>query len=168
MTPASNLSSLRSIEEVVSTIEREAISEHLHANVELKDEWAQKHGGKISTLSNKLDQIVTFLIIGVSDDGKLVGRSEKWAKQTEEIVSQHINQQLDPVQACKNIVTRKIGHGWVVIVTIQNPGEVTYWGNHAYQAAGTTIAEMEPEEILKLRIQLPGLIDYSNQTHRSS
>ncbi len=168
MSPNEESKVIKNIDDVLIAIRNGSIKEHLHNNIELKEDWAQKHGVKISALANKLDQIFNFLVIGVDDLGSLANRDEKWVKRTEEIVSQHINQNLDPVQACKNIAARDIDGQWVLIVTIENPGEVTYWGNHAYQAAGTTVAEMEPDEVLKLRIQLPGLIDYSNQFHRSS
>jgi len=52
-------------------------------------------------------------------------------------------------------------------MTIQNAGEVTYWGEDAYCASGTTTKRMGPAEILTLRIQLPGLIDYRRQYHKS-
>jgi len=159
---------IKNSEDVVSAVEKGEICEHLHQNVELKEQWDQKHGNKISALANKLDQISCYLIVGITDDGKICGYDSKWAKKTEEVISQHINKNLDPVQACKKIECQNIGNSWFVVVTIQNTGEVTYWGDHSYSAAGTTIKEMSPNEVLQLRIQLPGLTDYSKQHHRSS
>jgi len=159
---------LKNTDDVISSIEAGTISEHLHQNLELKEQWDQKHGNKLSALANKLDQISCLLVVGVSDTGKVVGKDEKWAKQTEENISQHINKLLDPIQACKKIECRDTGRGWIVVITIQNSGEVTYWGDHSYVAAGTTTKQMTPEEVLQLRIQLPGLTDYSKQYHKST
>lgn len=159
---------LKTVEDVIAALRDRRCQEYLHVNLELKEDWAQKHGDKLSALANKLDQITSFLVIGVKDTGALAGKGEAWAKHTEEVLSQHINQNLDPLQASKTITCRELEASWILIVTIQNAGEVTYWADYAYCAAGTTTARMEPDEILKLRIQLPGLIDYSNQHHRSS
>ena len=154
---------LRTTEDVIGAIKMGRLQEFLHANLEIKADWAQKHGDKISGLANKLDQIVCFMVLGVADNGQLVGRSSEWAKRTEEIISQQINISLDPVQACCAISCHEISGSWVIVITIRNPGEVTYWDEEAYYASGTTIEVMKPEQILKLRIQLPGLTDYTKQ-----
>jgi hypothetical protein len=158
---------LRTPDDVVSALETARLQEHLHQNLELKADWGQRHGQDISALANKLDQIVCFMVLGVDDEGNLNARTEKWAKQTEQVLSQHINAHLDPVQACSAIICRQIGSSWVIILTIRNPGEVTYWAEEAYQAAGTTSEVMKPDQILKLRIQLPGLTDYTKQYYKS-
>ena len=51
----------------------------------------------------------------------------------------------------------------MLILEIKNPGTVVYWEGVAYKASGTTIAEMQPEEITGLIVTLPGLNDYSKQ-----
>src|SRR5881394_350974 len=119
---------LKTVDDVVSELDNARTGEHLHINLELKETWHQDHGDKISALANKINQPTTFLVVGVGDDGTIRGRDEKWAKKTEEVISQHVNQRLDPVQACKAISCKKTFGGWVVVVTIQNAGEVTYWG----------------------------------------
>jgi predicted HTH transcriptional regulator len=159
---------LKTSDDVVAAIETGNSREYLHLNLELKERWAQDHGDKISALANKIDQPTTFLAVGVSDDGTITKQDENWAKKTEEVLSQQINQNLDPRQSCKAISCKKTKNGWLVIVTVQNAGEVTYWGDYAYCASGTTTKRMEPDEILKLRIQLPGLFDYSRQYHKSA
>jgi len=155
---------LKTSDDVVAVIETGNSREYLHLNLELKGKWAQDHGDKISAFANKLDQPTTFLAVGVSDDGTVMQHDENWAKKTEAVVSHHVNQNLDPQQSCKAISCKKTKDGWVVILTIRNAGEVTYWGGYAYCASGTTTKRME---ILTLRIQLPGLIDYSKQHHKS-
>ena len=157
---------LRTPDDVISAIQTGHLQEHLHVNLELKEDWARRHGDKISGLANKLDQIVCFMVLGVNDNGLLAGRSAGWAKQTEEVLSQQINTSLDPVQACSAISCHEVGGSWVIILTIRNPGEVTYWTEEAYQASGTTVEAMKPDQILKLRIQLPGLTDYTKQYYK--
>jgi predicted HTH transcriptional regulator len=152
----------------VQAIEIGRSKEHLHLNLELKETWKQEHGYDVSALANKIDQPTSFLVVGITDDGNPMGRDENWAKKTEEVISQHVNQYLDPRQTCKAISCRQTNQGLIVVITIQNAGEVAYWSEHAYSAPGTTTQRMEPGEILKLRIQLPGLIDYSKQSHRSA
>lgn len=159
---------LKTVDDLVASIEAGNSREYLHLNLELKEKWSQEHGHNISALANKLDQTTTFLVVGVSDDGTVTQKDANWAKKTEEVLSHQVNQNLDPRQSCKAISCKKTKNGWLVIVTIQNAGEVTYWGDYAYCASGTTTKRMEPDEILKLRIQLPGLIDYSRQYHKSS
>jgi predicted HTH transcriptional regulator len=154
--------------DVTKALEDGCLLEHLHTNLELKEEWAARNGEKLSALANKLDQISTFLAVGVSDTGKATGKSAKWAKKTEEVISQQINQHLDPSHACVSISCHEVQNSWIVVVAIRNPGDVTYWDGKAYKAAGTTIDEMKPHEILELRIQLPGLTDFSKQYFKSS
>lgn len=154
---------LKTTEDVLQAIRANNLREHLHTNLEVKEDWQGKHGEKLSALANKLNQLVCFLVVGVTDAGKLVGCDEKWARKTEEVVSQHVNANLDPVQSCASIECKELGGVWVIIITVRNVGEVTYWDGAPYSASGTTLAKMEPEEILKLRLQLPGLFDFSNQ-----
>src|SRR5437879_12309719 len=94
---------LKTSDDVVAAIETGNSREYLHLNLELKEKWAQDHGDKISALANKVDQTTTFLVVGVSDDGTLTRRDETWAKQTEAVLSQHVNHNLDPRQSCKAI-----------------------------------------------------------------
>jgi predicted HTH transcriptional regulator len=157
---------LRTADDVIAALQAGQLQEHLHLNLELKEDWAQRHGDKISALANKLDQIVSFMVLGVDDSGRLVGQTEKWARQSEQIVSQHMNANLDPVQACAAISCREVSGSWVIILTLRNPGEVTYWADEAFQASGTTVESMKPDQILKLRIQLPGLTDYTKQHYK--
>lgn len=159
---------LKSPSDILLLLKAGSLKEHLHTNLELKEDWQQNHGQKISALANKIKNFVSFLAVGITDQGALVGKDEKWVKQTEEIISQHTNLNLDPVQSCSGIECHDTGSGWIIIVTIKNVGEVVYWGSAAYVASGTTIKQMEAEAILQLRMQLPGLTDFSNQSIRSS
>jgi len=141
--------------------------EHRHENIELKESWDKKYGKDISALGNKLDKKCCWLIIGVRDNGELLGLAEQKARQIEQILSQQINEYLDPVQACKQISCCEVDGNWIVVSRIENPGDVVYWDSYAYIASGTTSRILEPEEILELRIRLPGLTDYSAQPTRS-
>jgi predicted HTH transcriptional regulator len=136
--------------------------------VELKSNWKQDYGHKASALANKHHQPRSWLIIGVDDSGCLLNQNEDWARQQEQSISQHLNEKLDPEQACVAVHTSKIDGAYVVIIELTNPGEVVYWGANAYSASGTTIHKMEPEEILELRLQLPGLSDLTKQPQTDS
>jgi len=158
---------IETIESLLEAITIGGLQEHKHENIELKERWSKNHGKDLSALGNKLDKPCCWLVVGVKDDGSLARESETKAKQTEEILSQHINQCLDPVQACTKIICCEIQSSWIVIVCIENPGDVVYWGNEAYSASGTTSQELKPDAILGLRIKLPGLTDYSSQPANS-
>lgn len=154
---------MRTIDDVVELVTSAQIREHRHEGFELKKSWEEKHGEKISAFANKLAAEQVWLVIGVSDDGSLAGHPESWAKKTELDVSQHINNKLDPVQTCRNVFCRAVGVSWIVVIEIKNPGDVVYWGTKAFKAAGTSIAEMAPDEIMEQRFRLPGLTDYTRQ-----
>ena len=62
-----------------------------------------------------------------------------------------------------DLITKEINNSWVILICIKNPGDVVYWGRNAYASSGTTIKIMEPEEILELRLKLPGLTDFTRQ-----
>lgn len=153
--------------EVLSAIKSGSIQEHLNKNVELKESWHLDHGQKISAIANKYAIPVTWFIVGLKDNGTLAGKTSDWAKKNEEIISQHINDKLDPIQACHGIFAREINGSYVLILKIVNPGDVVYWGSNAYCASGTTQRIMEPEEVLELRLKLPGLTDFSRQVVES-
>jgi predicted HTH transcriptional regulator len=150
-------------DDIIRLVRENKIHEHRHDNIELKADWSQKYGEKLSALGNKAHGKSCYAIIGISDGGALLSKTAKWAKQTEEVISQHINSNLDPIHSCKQSKCVEIDGSWVVIVTIENIGEVVYWDKEAYISSGTTIKAMNPEEILKLRIKLPGLTDFSRQ-----
>jgi len=153
----------QSLPDVLLAIQNNSISEHLNTNVELKSSWKQEFGHKASGLANKHHQPRSWLIIGIDDAGRLLGHTADWAKRQEQTISQHINEKLDPAQACVAVHTSEVDGAYVVVLELTNPGDVVYWGANAYSASGTTLHKMEPEEILELRLQLPGLTDFTKQ-----
>jgi predicted HTH transcriptional regulator len=156
------------LSDVLAAIRNSVIEEHLNANVELKSNWKEDYGHKASALANKYHQPRSWLIVGVDDSGCLLGRDQNWARQQEQCISQHINEKLDPAQACVAVHTLEIDGAYVVIIELKNPGDVVYWGANAYSASGTTLHKMEPEEILELRLKLPGLSDLTKQPLKDS
>jgi len=152
------------VEDVLQAISDGNILEHLKNNVELKSSWKQEHGHKVSAFANKLDVRRAWIVLGLSNDGVPCGRDQNWAKQTEEMVSQHLNEKLDPLQSCRFIHTRTINSSAILILELENPGDVVYWGTDAYGASGTTISKLEPHQILELRLKLPGLTDFTRQS----
>ncbi|MBN2271107.1 MAG: type IV toxin-antitoxin system AbiEi family antitoxin domain-containing protein [Sedimentisphaerales bacterium] len=154
---------IQSLDELLAAAKDRLLLEHRTGNVELKRSWDQENGKKISAFANRLGAAVQWMCIGIADDGSLCGRTESWAKSTEEAVSQHLNQYLDPQTTCEAISCHAVNGQWVVAIKFRSPGSVVYWNNVAYKAAGTTIVSMTPEEIMQLTIALPGLTDYSAQ-----
>lgn len=153
------------IEEILNELTNENIKEHTNPNIELKSDWSEEFGSKISSLGNKLIKSNRWLLIGVGPDGKLLSKSEKWARTTEETISQHINKRLDPSQTVLGIHCKAVNLNWIILIEIQNPGAVVYWNQKAYKSAGTTKEVMTPSEIMELTVTLPGLTDYSSQAY---
>jgi len=153
-------------EDIISKINSKTLLEHRFDNLELKSNWNRDCGKKISALGNKNMEGPSWLCVGINDTGDICDTNEAWVKDTQEIISQHINQYLDPYQACKNISCHDLDNKWFIIIHFKNPGAVVYWDKKAYKTSGTTIQEMEPEEIMGLTIRLPGLADYTSQEYK--
>lgn len=154
---------ITSIDDVARELASGTLLEHRHENLELKQSWRDDNGPKLSALGNNLNIDEGWFVVGVKDDGTLVGHDEGWARGTEQVISQHLNRHLDPTQTCTGVRALQVPQGWVIAVSVRNPGAVVNWEGKAYKRAGTTIEEMRPEEILELTIALPGLADYSRQ-----
>jgi len=154
---------IKTKEELLQILMEGKLKEYRFSNVELKEKWKQEDGKKISAFANKNLDGFCWLCIGINDDGIICENDEKWVKQTEETVSQHLNQFLDPQITCKKIYCDEINNRWFVLVQFENPGAVVYWNKIPYKAAGTTSAEMTMSEVMELTIRLPGLTDYSAQ-----
>ncbi len=154
---------LHTLEDIRSAIRTGAVAEHRNINVELKESWAKECGKKVSALANKHAVPKAWVLVGIDDSGRLIGQNEQWARHTEQAVSQQFNEYLDPTQACAAIHCVQEGTAWFVAIELVPPGAIVKWENRAYKAAGTTQAEMSPEEVLELTIRLPGLADYSKQ-----
>lgn len=155
-------------EDIISKINEGTLLEHQYDNLELKSSWDQDCGKKISAFANKNLQGRSFLCVGINDRGEICDNKESWVKTTEETISQHVNQYLDPQQACQSISCHKPNDKWFIIIQFNNPGAVVYWNKKAYKTSGTTISEMEPEDIMGLTVTLPGLSDYTAQNFQGS
>jgi len=153
--------------ELIELLRQQAATEHRQPNLELKRSWDGKYGEKLSSLANRCTAGDAWLVVGVENDGKLSGHPEGWARKTEETISQHINERLSPILACKFVHVVEVNGSWLIVISVANPGDVVYWGSHAYTASGTTTRALEPHEVLELRLRLPGLTDFT-RTRKSS
>ncbi|MFA5104547.1 MAG: ATP-binding protein [Candidatus Margulisiibacteriota bacterium] len=115
---------INTIEELLQSIKDGTLIECRHENIEIKSSWQKDYGSKISALGNKKDLKQSWMIIGVDDDGKLVGHNASWAKNTEEIISQQINAFLDPTQTCVAMGSYAIEGNNICVIKIKNPGAV--------------------------------------------
>ena len=158
------INTIEQFEALLQLIKEQRLVEISASNVELKSSWQQDNGKKISMLANRNIEYISWLIIGIDDSGALLNKTERWTKETEEIISQHLNQYLDPIQCIKELRPVKIeDNNWIIILSIVNPGSVVRWNNKAYKGAGTTQTEMNPDEIMGLTIRLPGTVDFTAQ-----
>lgn len=155
-------------EDIISKINDGSLLEHHFDNLELKSNWTQEYGKKISALANKNIEISNWLCVGINNSGEICDNDDSWAQKSEEIISQQINQYLDPQQACKTISCHHLNNRWFIIIEFENPGAVVYWNKKAFKSSGTTILEMEPDEIMGLTVKLPGLSDYTAQKYEGS
>jgi hypothetical protein len=134
------------LDELLTHMRAGALQEHRTQNLELKETWTRSHGEKLSALGNRTDAEPKWFCLGVRDDGSLCGHGEKWVRSTEQVLSQHLNAYLDPVQACKKLSCHQVESSWVIVIELMNPGAVVKWDRSAYKSAGTTIQEMTPAE----------------------
>ena len=148
------------IDRLIELLEAGQLLEVTEVRVELKSDWQQEHGKDISAIANHSDFTGGWVVIGVNDQGKLLGKDSDWLRQTEAVVSNQINQYLVPSWAAKGVEGKSLPGGSCIIIEIQNPGEVTEWNNKAYKVTGTVSTLMTPDEQLSLSLRLPGE-DYS-------
>lgn len=151
------------IDELLHQAGAGTLLEHRFPNVQLKAQWKQDNGHQLCGKANDLKAPSAWMVIGLHDDGSCCRKDETWVKSQEEVVSGHLNQYLDPPQACTYIKCHQIRLGWILVIGVSNPGTVVRWGGKAYASAGTTCREMTPEAALEMAIALPGLQDPSAQ-----
>lgn len=151
------------IEELFKKIVDGKILEYTHTNVELKRQLEGSYGKKICGLANSQLDSISFLIVGVNDDGSLAGHSLKTAEKIFTKLTQQIHQDLNPITAIQKIEVKEISSVHIVYVQISNPGAVVRWKNEAYFTVGSVLRKMEIHEIVGLAHSLPGLNDYSGQ-----
>lgn len=157
------VTTIDTIEDLLREANQSSLLEHKFQNLELKRGWDKDYGKNISALGNKIGVRISWMVIGMDDNGNAAGKDEQWAIQTSQNISQQLNSFLDPIQTCSGINSYNLNNGWIVVIKINNPGTVVKWERFAYKSSGTTISFMSPEEILQFTIELPGLTDYSKQ-----
>lgn len=146
-------------EQICHNLEANKLTEVTQSAVELKSTWQQANGKDISAIANQLGNQGGWLIVGVDDTGLGLNKDHNWLTTTEQQVRGHINQYLSPTWAAV-VHGVKLSCGHVLLIEIQNPGDVVYWNDKAYKLVGTSSIEMKPDEVLYLSMQLPGA-DYS-------
>lgn len=156
---------IKNTEDILRMIGEGPLREFCVNNLELKSSWKQDVGQKISGFANSVLDGSIWLCVGIDDDGTPCGHDESWAKQTEETISQHLNQYLDPQITCSSVACHSVNGAWFVTIRYENPGAVVYWNRKAYKGVGTTILEMTPAEVMQLTVSLPGLTDFTAQPY---
>jgi hypothetical protein len=160
---------LKTIEEIKEYLTNKINKSEIDfTNLELKSEWNQDYGKKISGMANRTQSHSFFLIIGVNDKGIPLGKDEKWVKITEEQISNHFNQYLDPIQTNKTIDCLKYEvDKYIIIIESFTPNTVVLWNKKSYKMAGTTCTEMTPAEIMELTVSYPERYDFTGQVANS-
>jgi predicted HTH transcriptional regulator len=152
---------ISNIIELKTKLLKSRITEHNYENVELKRNCTRDYGEKISMLCNGNFTDENYLIIGVEDNGSFSGHNDAWLKKTLEIISNQINEFLDPIVTLVEITTEDVSGNKMIILSVKNPGVVVKWGRNAWGGCGTTKRIMDSSEILELSLKLPGLHDIS-------
>jgi len=142
-------------DELKSAIESSNIEAHL-IGVDFKRSWHKSHGEDISAIANDQNISTGWLVIGVEDNGKVSGHDETWLKKTEQEVSGHIRQYLEPSWAVKKIFGDKISGAQCLFLEISNSQDIVTWDRSAYKLIGTTSVKMKEDEVLALSLKLPG------------
>lgn len=155
-------------EKLLIAVAEDKLLEYNFTNVECKRTWKQEDGKCISSLANRNIGNPAFLVVGVEDSGVLSAHPETWLKSEEEIISQHLNQFLDPAQTCIGVECFTYLNGSFIVINLQNPGSVVKWSSRSYKGAGTTKELMTPEEEMELTMSLPGTTDYSKRSWTGS
>lgn len=144
------------LEQIINIINSGNLIEATQIRIELKSVWHPDTGKDISAIANHVDLMGGWVIIGINNQGKLLGKDKNWLIKTEEQISGHINHYLSPCWAVKNVIGREMQGGMCIFIEIINPGDVTEWNKKAYKLTGTVSQQMTPEEQLALSIRLPG------------
>ncbi len=152
--------------ELISRIKKRRIEAQLEG-VEFKKSWRQECGKSVSAIANDENIFKGWLVIGINDDGTLAGRDTIWLKKTEQIISNHIIQYLEPSWAVKSITSEKLQSSHCLFIEIQNSQDVVKWNSKAYRLIGTTSSEMKPHEVMALSLRLPGS-DFSKAKYESN
>ena len=135
--------------------------------VDFKSSWHQSHGKNISAIANATNQLKGWLVIGINDEGAPCGHDVDWLRETEQTVSNHIRQYLEPSWAVESVVGETIGGSQCLFIEIVNPQDVVKWNGKAYQLIGTTSSEMKECEVMSLSLRLPGT-DFSKARYSGS
>src|SRR5690242_12767798 len=134
------------LKDLIQKIEAGDLTEVLANRVEFKSSWQQDHGKDVSAIANHESMQGGWLVVGLDDKGVLLGRDHAWAKQTEEQVSGHILQYLSPTWTVTETFGHQLSKGYLLFLSISNPGEVVTWNGRAFKLSGTLSKEMLPDE----------------------
>ena len=126
--------------------------------VEFKPKWHQEYGKSISAIGNKKEG--GWLIIGIDDEGVLLGKNSAWIKKQEIYIESHISQYLEP-NSIVSIFVETVNNKKVILIKIINPKAVVSWNGKFYKRVGTRTEEMTPGEKQELELKRPGL-DFSS------
>lgn len=144
------------IAEIIERLGAGTLRETSFPRLELKSSWQKRYGEDISAIANHESCVGGWMVLGVADDGRLKGLDESWARQSEQVISNQINEFLSPYWAAKEVTLKVVNGSYVIIVDIVSPGDVTEWDRESYRLSGTVSTKMSPDEKIALAFRLPG------------
>ena len=126
--------------------------------VEFKEQWRQDNGKSFSAIGNGEEK--GWLIIGVDDNGSLIGKNIQWAKEQRHQIESHITEYLSP-SATVYISIESFKEKSVIVIEIIIPTSIVSWNQKYYKRNGSSTVEMSPGEKKQLELKRPGF-DFSN------
>lgn len=144
------------LEQLVIAIQSESFTEIDDANVEFKESWAHKDGRDLSALANNIDKKNSYLVIGVTDSGKIVGKNKDWCTKEEHKIGNNLLQHLTPTWSAQIKPIEVRPNEWIIVLIVINPGDLVTWEGQSYILVGTHSRKMVPEEISALVQRMPG------------
>ena len=127
--------------------------------VEFKKQWGRLHGKEISAIGNR--EQGGWLIIGVNDDGCVLGIDTGRIRKQKDEIENHIRQYLDPSSAASFISIENINNKQCIFIEIIDPGSLVSWDSKFYKRVGSQAEEMSPSERKALELKRPGF-DFSD------
>ncbi len=128
-------------------------------NVEFKSKWHQDYGKSVSAIGN--EEKGGWLIVGIDDEGSLLGKHSGWIKKQETLIENHISQYLEPNSTAHSISVEIVNKKKFILIEIVNPKAVISWNGKFYKRVGSRTKEMTPGEKQELELKRPGL-DFSS------
>ena len=127
------------------------------SSIEFKEQWQQDSGKSLSAIGNTEGG---WLIIGVDDKGRLLGKDSEWTQKQQHKIENHIIQYLEPSAAVQAISVETVRNKFCLFIEIINQSLVS-WNKKFYEKIGSSLKEMSPKTRKQMELERPAS-DFSN------